>query len=254
MVASLTMTAPDRTFRAREGRTALIVAPGCSCWRRYAAWMPPGDHVQCRGLFPDMRAPGRACRVSCQVPGRGSGQAEQAQQRLPVHGRAAAEGDRGVRAGGDGRQRVAQRRARGLRERRVTACGEAPEDDHCCQAPRRRATPTTRISGNDTTSGRKTSGNAVTGTGPSALTVSSRTKPGTGRPPGTGTLTTNDAGPALLAHKEWRRTDLAGTWGWRLKLCHGYLAEPPGHRIAGDFSASFIARVDPAIMPEQASP
>ena len=46
----------------------------------------------------------------------------------------------------------------------------------------------------------------MTGTGPAALTVSSRTEPGTGRPPGTGTLTMNDAGPALRAHKESRRT------------------------------------------------
>jgi hypothetical protein len=48
--------------------------------------------------------------------------------------------------------------------------------------------------------------NAVTGTGPSVLTVSSRTGPEAGRPPGSGTLTLDDANPLLQAHKERRRT------------------------------------------------
>ena len=39
--------------------------------------------------------------------------------------------------------------------------------------------------------------NAVTGNGPSVLTVSSRTGPETSRPPGSGTLTLNDANPLL---------------------------------------------------------
>jgi len=38
------------------------------------------------------------------------------------------------------------------------------------------------------------------------LTVSSRTEPDTGRPPGTGTLTLDDANPPLRAHKGRRRT------------------------------------------------
>ena len=48
--------------------------------------------------------------------------------------------------------------------------------------------------------------NAVTGNGPSVLTVSSRTGPEASRPPGSGTLTLNDANPLLQAHKERRRT------------------------------------------------
>ena len=46
----------------------------------------------------------------------------------------------------------------------------------------------------------------VTGTGPSVLTVSSRTEPDTGHPPATGTLTPDDANPPLRAHRESRRT------------------------------------------------
>jgi hypothetical protein len=42
--------------------------------------------------------------------------------------------------------------------------------------------------------------NAVTGNGPSVLTVSSRTGPEASRPPGSGTLTLNDANPLLQAH------------------------------------------------------
>jgi hypothetical protein len=75
-----------------------------------------------------------------------------------------------------------------------------------CQALRLRATRITGISGDDTVSVRKASGAAVTVTGPSALTVSSSTEPGTGRPAATGTLAMNDADPALRAHKESRLT------------------------------------------------
>jgi hypothetical protein len=75
-----------------------------------------------------------------------------------------------------------------------------------CQAARRRETLITRISGNDTMNASKAPGQAVTGTGPCALTVSSRTEPDTARPPATGTLTPDDANPPLRAHKESRRT------------------------------------------------
>lgn len=40
---------------------------------------------------------------------------------------------------------------------------------------------------------------AVTGNGPSVLTVSSRAEPDAGRPPGSGTLTLNDANALLHA-------------------------------------------------------
>ena len=60
--------------------------------------------------------------------------------------------------------------------------------------------------------------NAVTGNGPSVLTVSSRTGPEASRPPGSGTLTLNDANPLLQAHKERRRTDqLREANGWPLR-------------------------------------
>ena len=42
--------------------------------------------------------------------------------------------------------------------------------------------------------------NAVTGNGPSVLTVSSRTGPGDQPPARVGTLTLNDANPLLQAH------------------------------------------------------
>jgi hypothetical protein len=318
---------------------------GCSCSvsrpvsGREGAWRGrAGSAAGCRGEEAD--------------------QAEQAQKRLPVRGRSAAEGDRGVRAGGEGRQCVAQRRAGRLRVRRVTARGQLPEDDHhvlahhagpdaqaaqpaahvggrnaqvradppgpgsvqrrgdCrrgdnadgvrapgrhpgrqqhasrgtirtgpaagsaapgrhraagspvpgrsrpaphggqasapdprsadaapasahsnttaalpghgstipprgprrqgavrvagCQARHHRATRITRISEDGTMSARKPPGNAVTGTSPSVLTVSSRTESGTSRPHGTGTLIANDADPALRAHRESRRTAKAG--------------------------------------------
>jgi hypothetical protein len=62
-------------------------------------------------------------------------------------------------------------------------------------------------------SARAASGDAVTGTGPSVLTVSSRTEPDTGHPPATGTLTPDDANPPLRAHRESRRT--AGYDPWK---------------------------------------
>jgi hypothetical protein len=62
------------------------------------------------------------------------------------------------------------------------------------------------ISGNDTMSARVASGDAVTGTGLSVLTVSPSTEPDTDHLPATSTLTPDDANPPLRAHKERRRT------------------------------------------------
>jgi hypothetical protein len=70
-------------------------------------------------------------------------------------------------------------------------------------------------------SARAASGDAVTGTGPSVLTVSSRTEPDTGHPPATGTLTPDDANPPLRAHRESRRTDeIHPPLWWRLPDLH----------------------------------
>ena len=81
--------------------------------------------------------------------------------------------------------------------------------------------------------------NAVTGNGPSALTVSSRTGPEASRPPGTGTLTLNDANPLLQAHKERRRTPtvraaLAGSIVWSLAVW--WLSEGMGDVLTGTAS------------------
>jgi hypothetical protein len=76
------------------------------------------------------RSPGGCAGSAAGCRGEEAGQAEQAQQRPPVRGCEAAEGDRGVRAGGHGGQRVAQRRAGRLRLRHVTARGQGPETDH----------------------------------------------------------------------------------------------------------------------------
>jgi hypothetical protein len=80
------------------------------------------------------------------------------------------------------------------------------------QAPRRRATRIGPTRENDTMSVRTAPPNAMTRTGPSVLTVSSRTEPDASRPPGSGTLTLNDANPLLQAHKECRRTPERPRW------------------------------------------
>ena len=63
--------------------------------------MPPGAHGERRGLSAGTREPGRARGSAAGCWGEEAGKPEQAQQRLPVCSRVAAEGDRGVRAGGD---------------------------------------------------------------------------------------------------------------------------------------------------------
>ena len=87
-------------------------------------------------------------------------------------------------------------------------------------------------------SARAASGDAVTGTGPSVLTVSSRTEPDTGHPPATGTLTPDDANPPLRAHRERRRTAGVSAYGATAReiRIHGSGAAliPEGWQVAGD--------------------
>jgi hypothetical protein len=78
-----------------------------------------------------------------------------------------------------------------------------------------------RTSGNDTVNTGANPGTASASTSCRMLTVSSRTKTGTGRPTQIGVLTPDDAGPLPRAHKEARNSceDVAfaveGCTGWR---------------------------------------
>ena len=114
----------------------------------------------------------------------------------------------GQRAGGQVRGRGigvgAQQQASLITAARSRPGGRAARGSSCCRLPGRAPPRTliTRISGNDTMNASKAPGQAVTGTGPCVLTVSSRTEPDTGRLPATGTLTPDDANPPLRAHQE----------------------------------------------------